>query len=310
MKKLLTEKFSIRILITGIIIIFLGLFIFSWNNWNFSKFGEIELERLSQFSDFIGGLVGPIFALVGVILFYIALTEQRKDFATNREALQSQTKALEQQIVEFELQRQELSETRQVFKIQTETFRKQQFESTFFNLLNLHHQIVNSIDVSRRERKYPGFESVFNKNIDRSEKITVVTTGRDCFIIFGNEYRKKYTEFKNENPEMEELVLVKKSYWNFYEEYQSDLGHYFRNLYHIFKFINNSDEPNKNIYTSLVRAQLSNDELFLLFYNSASDLGNEKFLPLIEEYHLLQNLNTDNLINLEKHYGFFKKGAY
>lgn len=310
MKKLLTEKFSIRVLIIGILIIFLGIFIFSWNNWNFSKSSEIELERLTQFSDFIGGLVGPIFALVGVILFYIALTEQKKDFATNRDALQAQTKALEQQIVEFELQRQELSETRQIFKIQTETFRKQQFESTFFNLLNLHHQIVNSIDVSRREQKYPGFESLLNKNIDRNEKITVVTTGRDCFVIFGNDYREKYTKFKSENPEMDELELVKHSYWNFYKKYQSDLGHYFRNLYHIFKFINNSDEPNKNIYTSLVRAQLSNDELFLLFYNCTSNLGNEKFLPLIEKYNLLQNLNIDNLINFEKHYRFFEEGAY
>jgi hypothetical protein len=310
MKKLLTEKFSIRILISGIVITFLGLFIFMWNDWHFSKLGEIELERFAQFSDFIGGLVGPIFALVGVILFYVALTEQRKDFATNREALKAQTSALEQQIIEFELQRIELSETRQVFRIQTETFRKQQFESTFFNLLNLHHQITNTIDLTRRENKYPGFEGFFIKGVDPNEKVTVIVTGRDCFVVFREEFRGTYKNFKSENPDMEELDLIKNAYWNFYEQYQSDLGHYFRNLYHIFKFINSSDEPNKSAYTSLVRAQLSNDELFLLFYNCASDLGNEKFLPLIEEYHLLQNLNTDSLIDFDKHYGFFKKSAY
>ena len=310
MKKLLTEKFSIRILNTGIFIIFLGIIIFSWNEWNFSSSREIELNRLTQFSDFIGGLAGPIFALVGVILFYVALTEQRKDFATNREALHAQTKALKQQIVEFELQRQELSETTQVFKIQTETFRKQQFESTFFNLINLHHQIVTSIDISRREDKYPRLESLINKNANKHEKETVVTTGRDCFGIFRKEFISIYQKYKVENPKMNELTVINNSYWIFYQKHQSDLGHYFRNLYHVFKFIDNSGEPNKSTYTSLVRAQLSNNELFLLFYNCASNLGNEKFLPLIEKYHLLQNLNKDNIIDLKKHYKFFKESAY
>jgi hypothetical protein len=310
MKKLLTEKFSIQILITGIIIAFLGLLIFMLNDWNFSIYSKIKYERFVQFSDFIGGIVGPIFALVGVILFYVALTEQRKDFATNRDALKAQTSALEQQIIEFELQRNELSETRKVFRIQTETFRKQQFESTFFNLLNLHHQITNTIDLVRRESKYPGIEAMLIKDADRNEKVSVTTTGRDCFVIFRNKFRETYKYLKDENQNLDELELVKLSYWEFYQKHQSDLGHYFRNLYHIFKFINNSDEPNKNSYTSLVRAQLSNDELFLLFYNCVSSLGNEKFKPLIEEYHLLQNLNTDNLIDFEKHYYFFKESAY
>lgn len=171
MQKVLTEKFSIRILMFGIALFFIAIIIFSFNDWNFSINKNIELERLTGLADFISGFVGPIWALVGVILFYVALTEQRKDFATNREALQSQTKALEQQIVEFELQREELSETREVFRIQTETFRKQQFESTFFNLVNLHHLIVNSINLSKRVPKYPAFEKIFTKNEDRNDKI-------------------------------------------------------------------------------------------------------------------------------------------
>jgi len=58
-------------------------------------------------------------------IFYVTLTEQRKDFVTNRKVLNAQTDALKQQIREFELQREELSETRKVFKIQSEILKKQ-----------------------------------------------------------------------------------------------------------------------------------------------------------------------------------------
>ena len=310
MKKILTEKFSIIILIFGIFVLFTGIIIFGYNDWNFSTKHEIELERFTAFSDFIGGFVGPIWALVGVILFYVALTEQRKDFQTNREALKAQTAALEQQIVEFELQRVELSETREVFKIQTETFKKQQFDSIFFNLVNLHHMITNAINLTRRVDKYQGFESLFIKNADRNERVDKVYNGRDCFGIFVKEFREIYFSYKEIEKSMDELELVKRAYWEFFQKYQSDLGHYFRNLYHIFKFVKNSEEPNKISYTSLIRAQLSNDELFMLFYNCVSDLGNEKFLPLIEEFHLLQNLNIDDLIDSKAHYKFYNITAY
>lgn len=299
MQKVLTEKFSIRILMFGIALFFIAIIIFSFNDWNFSINKNIELERLTGLADFISGFVGPIWALVGIILFYVALTEQRKDFATNREALQSQTKALEQQIVEFELQREELSETREVFRIQTETFRKQQFESTFFNLVNLHHLIVNSINLSNRVPKYPGFEKIFTKNEDRNDKISITIQGKDCFGEFRSFFMTEFKNHETASPEKPTIELIQNSYWIFFENNQSQLGHYFRNLYHIFKFIKNSDEPNKLIYSSLLRAQLSNDELFMLFYNCLTSLGNEKFKPLVEEFHLLQNLNPDDLINSE-----------
>ncbi|WP_366184583.1 putative phage abortive infection protein [Flavobacterium ovatum] len=309
MQKILTEKFSVRILISGIIIFFLAIIIFSFNNWNFATDQDIQLERLSGLADFIGGFVGPIWALVGVILFYVALTEQRKDFTTNREALKAQTKALEQQIIEFELQREELAETREVFKIQNDTFRKQQFESTFFNLVNLHHLIVNSINLSKRVPKYPGLEKLFTRSEDRDEKTSITIHGKDCFGEFRKSFIEKFHEHESKSPEKPTTEKLEESYWEFFQQNQSQLGHYFRNLYHIFKFINNSNEPNKLIYSSLLRAQMSNDELFMLFYNCLSSLGNQKFKPLVEDFHLLQNLNPDDLINID-HKQFYQATAF
>ncbi|SNR15943.1 putative phage abortive infection protein [Tenacibaculum jejuense] len=313
MKNVLTEKFSRRLLIFGFILLVLGFVLFVWNDWSFSTSDKIKAGKVGQFGDFVGGLIGSIWALAGVVLFYVALTEQRSDFATNRKVLDAQTEALKQQIKEFELQREELSETRKVFNIQSETLKKQQFESTFFNLVNLHHEIVNSIDLQSRVDKYQGFEKIFARGLtdgEKNEKVIQITTGRDCFVKFCKGFRNTYRENKEANPEMKERELCNKSYLEYYEKHHSDLGHYFRNLYHIFKFIKNSDEVDKKRYTSLVRAQLSNDELFLLFYNSSSDFGKDKFLPLIEEFHLLKNLNREFFIKENKHDIFYKSSAY
>lgn len=313
MKNILTEKFSKRLLIAGVVLLLVGLILFVWNDWSFSSDDKLKADKVAQFGDFVGGLIGSIWALAGVILFYVALTEQRKDFATNREVLNAQTDALKQQIREFELQREELSQTRKVFSIQSETLKKQQFESTFFNLLNLHHDIVNSIDLQSRVDKYRGFEKLFTtglKEREKTEKVTETTTGRDCFVKFCNGFRNKYRQVKNSNKNLSERQLCEKSYLEYYEQHDSDLGHYFRNLYHIFKFLKNSKVEDKKRYTSLVRAQLSNDELFLLFYNGSSTYGKDKFLPLIEEFHVLKNLNLKFFIKENGHDEFYNKSAY
>lgn len=312
MKNILTEKFSKRLLLAGVFLLLIGFVMFIWNDWSLSTNEILKADKVAQFGDFVGGLIGSIWALAGVILFYVALTEQRKDFATNREVLDAQTDALIQQIKEFELQREELSETRKVFKIQSETLKKQQFESTFFNLVNLHHGIVNSINLRSKEKKYGIIEARRMKLQPgaENEQVVEITTGRDCFVKFSKGFRNEYKRLSADKPELSELDIVKEAYKNYYLNHQSDLGHYFRNLYHIFKFIKNSEEENKKSYTSLVRAQLSNDELFLLFYNSISDYGNKKFLPLIEEFHILKNLNRRDFIDEMKHSEFYKKSAY
>ena len=307
--KILTEKFSRKLLLIGFILLLLGIIIFIWKDSNFSMNEKIQSEKIAQFGDFVGGIVGSIWALAGVVLFYVALSEQRNDFKTNRKVLKSQTKALKQQIKEFELQREELSETRKVFKTQSKTLKSQQFESTFFNLVNLHHEIVSSIDLVSYENKPANSIKEFSEQIGKSGD-RIITTGRDTFVKFRKGLKNQYKNAKNDHEGKEEFEIVNIAYNEYYQRHQSDLGHYFRNLYHIFKFIKTSKIGNKLRYTSLVRAQLSNDELVMLFYNSISENGLEKFKPLIEEYHLLKNLNPKTLINKDLHLKYYKESAF
>lgn len=75
------------------------------------------------------------------------------------------------------------------------------------------------------------------------------------------------------------------------------IGHLFRLLYHILRFIDQSDidQDEKDSYAKILRAHLANPELVLLFYNCLSEYGREKHYGLIEKYNMLKNMNLAGL---------------
>ncbi|BAV33755.1 hypothetical protein SCL_1444 [Sulfuricaulis limicola] len=191
------------------------------------------------------------------------------------------------QRIELRLQRRELEATRAELagqraqmEAQNRTLRKQNFEDTFFQLLRLHNDIVNAIDLVK------------------TGEGGRITKGRDCFSVFYKRLREKYAE-KQEEFERGGIAVqhfLNEVYLAFYKEHEAELGHYFRSLYNIVKFIKNSEVPDKRLYTNLVRAQLSSNELLLIFYNCLSKMGNEKFRPLTVEFNILKHLQTDQLL--------------
>ena len=167
---------------------------------------------------------------------------------------------------------------------QNETLQKQQFENTFFQLLNVQNQIIESIDLRN------------------SKTDTIIALGRDCFKRFYKALKQSLSQIDFQrggmtNPRSATIEQTLKAYDKIFGYYQSDLGHYFRNLYHIIKFVHQADNINKKRYTNFVRAQLSSYELAILFYNALSPNGEKKFKPLIEEYALLKNLNQNLVFN-------------
>jgi hypothetical protein len=104
-------------------------------------------------------------------------------------------------------------------------------------------------------------------------------------------------------------IVINSAYLVFYKKHQSDLGHYFRNLYNIIKFVNNGPVSDKEMYTNYLRAQLSSHELALLFYNCLSIYGCERFKPLIEQYEFLENMEFGLLIDFN-HTDLYSKKAF
>jgi len=241
--------------------------------WLLSLFLLNDLPERGSFGDMFGA-VNALFsglAFAGVI---IAILLQKNELSLQRK--------------ELELTRGELKGQRSEMALQNKTLLKQSFENTFFQLLGLQQEIINSIDLRAGGGR--------------------VTNGRDCIKVFYQRLGQKYKALQNTN-DNNELELIKQAYLEFYGENQSEIGHYFRSLYHIIKLIDQSDVDNKRLYTNLVRAQLSSYELTLLFYNCISDLGLDKFKPLIEKYALFKNLSGSLLIRAD-HRELYLPNAY
>lgn len=281
--KIFNEKTASNSIITGLIITFIMLLIFIFKgSYEFVYENNISEEKIGQFGDFIGGVIGTLFSLVGVILFYIALKEQRKDFKINQDALKMQLDAFEQQIKEFELQREELTETRKIFEQQTKTMKSQQFESNFYSLLNVFIAIQkNFLD-----------KDLFTKIIrEIKEKIPQTDYCSCCNLI--------YSEYQNS-----------------YLANRADLAKYFMTLYRLFKIIeesHNLTESEKFYYHKILRSQINKDELLVLYYNYHSEFG-KKPVPIALKYEYFKhlelfskfefeatfNLNTNEVIHFNK----------
>lgn len=215
---------------------------------------------------------------------------------------------------ELGYQREELRETRKEFEIQNKTLTTQRFENTFFNLLSLHHQIIEGIDFDIQIEKENG--QVWRTVGSKRDFEIVTVKGRDVF-------KDKFEILNNSFSEIE-LKDFNNVYLSFYNTVQTDFGHYFRNLYRIIKFVDTTEFISKSeleidsnkiteadikkyndcnflirySYTSMIRAQLSDYELLWLFYNCLSENGVEFFKPLVEKYTLLKNMPKDKLSNI------------
>jgi hypothetical protein len=159
------------------------------------------------------------------------------------------------------LQREELKESRKAFV-------KQGFEDTLFKMISTYQDIVKDISV---------VDGVGN-----------VSNGKDYFMqqkeLFTNGFIPVYNIFQCNRDAIS-------AYEEFYSINKNDIAHYYRTLYRIFRFIEDSefDFKDKMRYGKTVRALLSEAELFFLYYNAHTDYG-KNFVTLINKYNIIKHL--------------------
>lgn len=244
--------------------------------------------NLNLLGDFYGGSVASIWSLAGLFFIYVAFLGQKQQLLNQQMEIMYSQLEVKYTRLELEGQKKEMIE-------QNQTLRQQRFDNTFFQLLNNHSSIVESMDLRKLH-----------------DKSSVISEGRDCFNIFYQRleaYIRTKGAKHNIDTKTASLKDTFEGYHLFFEQNQNDLGHYFRNLYHIIKYIDKSDIDKKKTYTNFVRAQLSSYELVLIFYNCLTDYGNEKFKPLIEKYSLLKNMNRGLIFN-KVHENEYNTNAY
>lgn len=195
---------------------------------------------------------------------------------------------------ELRLQRKELEAQRKEFEQQNDTLALQRFENTFFHMLELQQQIVNNLEATWRGKDEMRKVSEVGGYVPEEVGVERVTKGRDVFQVWFTGIKVGKQIFDGEIKWLEK---------NGIREYDSSyipsiFDHYFRHLYNIVKFVDQTQilsDEDKYRYVSITRSTLSRYELVWLYYNTLSNLGCLKFKPLVEKYCLLNNLRPDLL---------------
>jgi len=230
---------------------------------------KFNLDIGNQFGGLLAGLVGIFFTGTGTFLVFLTFEQQRDQFKIS------------------------------------------QFETSYFNLLS-HLQIlidqisgpvrwlnISSGDVKGRLYLYyqirelkelitNKINSLLNEKLEKEElekysKLTEV-------FLFNDK------DLSNPVPLDKDLLLdfIQNIYEEFYNRRYSFLSHYFRFVYHIIKFVNDSkiSQDDKQKYIDLIQSQMTSDELGLILFNGLGKIAHRKTYPLLEDYNFLSNLDT------------------
>ncbi|WP_068775761.1 putative phage abortive infection protein [Paenibacillus sp. FJAT-26967] len=175
---------------------------------------------------------------------------------------------------EFQLQREELKLQREESKLTREVFVTQRFETTFFNLINLHHDLVKGLS----------YQKLNDGNF---------VSGREIFLVLLEEITD---DFENYSVELKKDLIE-----NFYNRVFKHLEHYLRNLFRIIDQIEEdgelAEEKKQQYYYSL-NAQITSSEKIIIFYiilfinRSDFAISFDKVVKL-EEYHDLLFYEND-----------------
>lgn len=313
----------------GTVIIVLFFCMTPFNDWS----GERDATLFGLYGDFIGGFVGALFSLAGFFLLYLTLRAQQESINNQEKELKAQKKSSEQESFEstfFNLLNVQQNITNDLkayfFRLNDLT----NFESysisgrEFFRIAVWERFWINR---SLSSDKYPGmYDESENEMWEHQLEQLYDPQNHDSDPFY--DVDKGASEMQKER----KLQLVNKVYgitkekWEighdtqgkdrvnfvydlFFHKYHYAAGHYFRNLYHIVKYVRQFEviQRRKNAdkfederivkrcyqYARFIQAQMSSHELALLHDNS---LGFPKMLKLVKKYNLVDNCAHEGLI--------------
>lgn len=326
------DIFLLLLAIGLVILSFLTPFIFT----RASVSNDFDFTSTGQIGDTIGGLMSPFINLSAVIVTGLAFYMQYK-------ANKLQVKIFKKQ----------LEETQNQFRTEQEKQErnslKQRFESQFYEMLRLHKENVNEIEIDAKKR-YINENANFDEEPEKYyEYVDYVISKRNAFVEMQKElefmiaklelsdtpelnfesfqtiyeiyfwgllgYESIAEQFTDESSKKFEDMLYNiqqsqysKDIFSFntdipfdipaFKGHSNFLGHYYRHLFHTVKFVVNFnseiiEEEEKTKYLRLLRAQLSNHEQALLFYNWLAQYGSaweNDTNNFLTKYKMIHNL--------------------
>lgn len=238
--------------------------------------------RASEFGSFFGGYVGVMFSILStLLLIYTSIdqfVERQKRWATDN------------------------------------FYRMLEFHNDMVNQLSVAHINTTKPERSNGRRAFVVFKLQIHHLLELIEKLNTREKWdlnkdqilRIVYMIFYYGIDTQWIEFLQDkikediDPDLLKKILdkilrkIQKGKLKLGRTNQTSLSSYFRNMYNLIKLIDNdkylSKQEKKGLIT-IYRAQLSNPELYVLFFNLRSYFGkkwNDK--GYVERYELLKNI--------------------
>ncbi len=242
-----------------------ALIVFAIDFWIHPKVAA----SLGTFGDFFGGVLNLIFTFLTFFGLIITIVIQRMELRLAREEYEKTAIALNTQAI----------------------------ESTFFNTLDLHHKIVESLKFDPKIFPEGDDVRIFRQRVNfapMDSPVNPTYEGRNVFAAILLELGKNHKS-------MADLHM---RYKFIQSEHNYILGHYFRNLYQALKAVDHYpsemlSSEQKQKYAGILRAQLSSSELALLFLNCLDGMVDEgQFKNLLVRYRMLEHLSLTMCGNL------------
>lgn len=217
------------------------------------------------------------------------------------------------------------------------SMRSERFDNTFFQLLRLQSEIALRVSIKGKTGK-EAFEALnlATKQIDPDfavfqalqkisrERVRQIIDARSVMPEHFPELEpsdianlrealstgvRSLENYLDPDPNMHK-AKIRAAYERVCLEHLDDFAHYFRTVYHTLRYLDESnliEDEDRKTYSRFLRAQLSDDELVAIFYNSIceislpgreeTELGCPKMGRLLIRFDVLQHLNPRSLLH-------------
>ena len=241
--------------------------------------GSIKTNLSTNIGDFLWGTIGILLTFISTLFMFLTFNFQQKQFKESKD----------------------------------DAFRTR-FEGTFFNMISILYNVRTEAD---RQIAYS----------KKEEKANL----KSFYISLKKKYEEKIksdpdfahamNDMEKENVLSTEIQTALYDLGAFYDKYvqeqKCNAGFYFRFVHNLVTFVllHWKDSPNDiHMYLNFIQAQMSDEELALVFYDSISNKGLDKnrqytFKNNLDKYSFLENIPESALLR-RCHYKIFPKTMF
>lgn len=267
---------------------------------------EFNSEGLGLFGDFFGGVIGTILTFASVII--LAKTFKQQERVTNANLKQQDIQRFNDMFYELlRLYREQVEslsgegDKEVVYKGKEffEWYKKDMQKNIKTQIVELREEIIDQIIKKGKELKLDG-KTIITKSQQEvifeleGEELTKDTLGQKIDYMLST--NKKIPDVNDKI--IDDLCM------DFYVKNRDKIAPYFRILYRILDLIDTSpllegSEIDKQAYAKILRAQLTESELFFLRYNAQFNMYGEKLKNYLNRYNILKHLPVFELLEFQ-----------